>query len=110
MATLGTVLQFSNNKLALAEALQAHMIRLPLIAEALVREEHFVAEDATPEASSIRQDALMARQRHMEEDEDIAFRNVERVADRIRAFESRQAVSMMNVTCACAFQVAPKVA
>ena len=54
-----------------------------MVAEASVREEA-LAEDATPDARAIQKDALMARQRHMEEVEDVALRNIERAADRIR--------------------------
>ena len=66
--------------------------------------EKTLAEDATPEA-------LMARQHHMEEVKTSCSTtsSVHFAADQIRAFGSRQAVIMMNVTCACAFYAASEV-
>ena len=91
LALLGTsASRQATTQLAPAEVLLGHKIGLPVVAEALVREEA-LAEDATPDARAIQQGALMARQRHMEEVEDVALRNIERAADRIRAFGNRQA-------------------
>ena len=80
----------ATTKLAPAEVLLGHKVRLPMVAEALVREET-LADNATPEARATQQEALITRQQHMEEIEDVALRNIERAADRMRAYSTRQA-------------------
>ena len=63
----------SNNKTGPAEILLGHKIRLPVVAEAMVQEETLM-DNATPEERVTQQHALMARQQHMEEVEEVAPR------------------------------------
>ncbi len=95
LTLLGIRASCQATKLAPAEVLLGHKIRLPVVAEALVREET-LADNATPEACATQQEVLMARQQHMEEIEDVALRNIERAADRMRAYSTRQAEKRKN--------------
>ena len=78
-------------KMAPAEALLGHKIRLPVIAEAKIQEDKTLDNEA-PDSRIAQDQEVQAHIHHMENVEAVAFRNIDRAADRVREYTTRQAL------------------
>ena len=92
-------------KMSPSEVLLGHKIRLPVVAEAMLREDtinHYHAirnmhlVDA-PDGGAAQQRAVLAHINHMEHVETVALRNIDRAADRVREYITRQAANQKTL-------------
>ncbi len=78
-------------KMAPAEALLGHKISLPVVAEAKIKEDATVDKEP-PDSRAAQDKEVQAHVNHMEYVEAVALRNIERAADRVRDYTTRQAL------------------
>ena len=78
-------------KMAPVEALLGHKIRLPVVAEAKLKEDATM-DNEPPDSRAAQDKEVQAHINHMENVETVALRNIDRAADRVREYTTLQAL------------------